>query len=232
MNGIVIDKNQDTISLSENGDKSLHPHRVLIIGDSGVGKSAFLSRFTDGIFTGNHVATIGVEYKAKTVSHGNDKVNLQIWDSAGQERYNVICISAGCYRKALGVITVYDVTNATSFENIRNWLNQIDQHAPDDCKRMLVGNKSDLEDERQVSYEQGEEFAKEIGMQFLETSAKNDEQVSKAFEMMAGEIIKDSARDEFGNVVPKSGNFEKNVSVVLTENVETYQGDDTAGGCC
>lgn len=168
--------------------------KLLIIGDNGVGKSAILSRFVDDIFTECYLSTIGVDFKIKTIKHDNDIIKLQVWDSAGQERFK--SITQSYYRGAHGIITVYDITNANTFENIRKWLEQIDRHADEKCKRLLVGTKTDLKDKREVSFEHGKAFAEEMGMQFVETSAKINEGILKTFETMAIEIKKDFTNDQ------------------------------------
>ena len=161
--------------------------KLLVIGDSGVGKSALLQGFADNKpFTELHKATIGVDFRNKDIKHEDDNIKLQIWDTAGQEKYHDVTSSV--YREAHGIIIVYDVTNSDSFENIHYWLKGIDEHADEGCKRLLVGNKSDLDDKRKVSYERGVKLAEEMGMPFLEASAKNDEGIFKAYEMLATEI--------------------------------------------
>ena len=153
-------------------------------------------------------------------------IKLQIWDSAGQERFK--SITQSYYRGAHGIITVYDVTKASTFENIQKWLEEIDRHADKGCKRLLVGNKSDLEDKREVSFEHGKGFAEEMGMQFLETSAKNSEGISKTFEMMASEIKKEKGNGIFENL----GGTERQVlgnGVGLARNLEYFQATNQGG---
>ena len=205
--------------------------KLLVIGDSSVGKSALLSRFSDNIFTEAHVSTLGTDFRTKIIKHEDDNIKLQIWDTTGQERYNAITSSS--YRKANGVIIVYDVTNANSFENIRKvWLDQIEQHADEGCKKMLVGNKVDLVGERSVSYEKGAKFTEEMGMPFSEASAKNDQGVADTFEKMCGEIKNDMEDGEHGNVGPKFLS-RYGSTVVLNKLVESRLPiDEKKGGCC
>ena len=124
------------------------------------------------------------------------KVKLQIWDTAGQERFKNI--TASYYRGGNGVLVVYDITDRASFENLNSWLIEIEKNANKNVYKLLIGNKCDLEDKRQVKYEEGKEFAESNGMKFLETSAKTDSKVNEAFELLTKEIIKISMNKEKG----------------------------------
>jgi len=160
--------------------------KLLIIGDSGVGKSCLLLRFSDDIFTDNFISTIGVDFKIRTINIGGSRVRLQIWDTAGQERFRTI--TSSYYRGAHGIIVVYDVTNDKSFNNIQKWLKEIDTFAGQNVKKLLVGNKCDLVNERVISTEQGQRLAEEIKVPFVETSAKESTNVEICFEKMAKDI--------------------------------------------
>ncbi|XP_062326041.1 ras-related protein Rab-15-like isoform X2 [Osmerus eperlanus] len=127
--------------------------RLLILGDSGVGKTCLIRRFTDNEFHPSHISTIGVDFKMKTLEIDGLKVRVQIWDTAGQERYQTI--TKQYYRRAQGIILVYDVTCAQSFQHIAKWASDVDEFGPDRVQRILVGNKSDGEDKRQVATQQG-----------------------------------------------------------------------------
>ncbi|KAL9255041.1 Ras-related protein, partial [Drosera capensis] len=164
--------------------------KLLLIGDSGVGKSCLLLRFADDSYVESYISTIGVDFKIRTVEQDGKTIKLQIWDTAGQERFRTI--TSSYYRGAHGIIIVYDVTDQQSFENVKQWLSEIDRYASDNVVKLLVGNKSDLTSNRVVSYESGKEFADEIGVPFLETSAKNASNVEEAFMTMASEIKKRS----------------------------------------
>jgi len=167
-------------------DASDYLFKLLLIGDSGVGKSSLLLRFADDTFTESYISTIGVDFKIRTVQLEGKTVKLQIWDTAGQERFRTI--TSSYYRGAQGIIIVYDVTDKDSFNNVKQWLHEIDRYASEDVKKLLVGNKSDLDDKRETTYAEAEEEAKNLRMQFLETSAKNSTNVEKAFMAMAKEI--------------------------------------------
>ena len=152
--------------------------KLLIIGDSGVGKSCFLLQFTDSSFKEDHNVTIGVEYGAKILKVNNKHIKLQIWDTAGQESFRAITRSF--YRNAHGVILMYDLTRLDSFENLKDWLREVRQNSDPDTTVYLVGNQLDLaEEEREVQTEAAEAWAKEIQLDgFSEASAKTAENVS------------------------------------------------------
>ncbi|KAJ8468080.1 hypothetical protein OPV22_030632 [Ensete ventricosum] len=160
--------------------------KLLLIGDSGVGKSCLLLRFADDSYLESYISTIGVDFKIRTVEHDGKTIKLQIWDTAGQERFRTI--TSSYYRGAHGIIVVYDVTDQESFNNVKQWLNEIDRYASDNVNKLLVGNKCDLTANRVVSYETAKAFADEIGIPFLETSAKNASNVQQAFMAMTAAI--------------------------------------------
>lgn len=161
--------------------------KLVLIGDSGVGKSCLLLRFSDDAFTESFISTIGVDFRFQTVKIGDKTVKMQIWDTAGQERFRTI--TSAYYRGADGIIMVYDVTHRESFDHVREWLKEVDKYAsPDTCK-LLIGNKCDRED-KVVRTEEGAALAKELGMPFLETSARTAENVAPAFLRMAEQLLK------------------------------------------
>ncbi|KAH9300567.1 hypothetical protein KI387_012150, partial [Taxus chinensis] len=160
--------------------------KLLLIGDSGVGKSCLLLRFADDSYLESYISTIGVDFKIRTVEQDGKTIKLQIWDTAGQERFRTI--TSSYYRGAHGIIVVYDVTDLESFNNVKQWLNEIDRYASENVNKLLVGNKCDLTANRAVEYETAKAFADEIGIPFLETSAKNATNVEQAFMTMAAEI--------------------------------------------
>uniref|UniRef100_A0A3P8XUU4 small monomeric GTPase n=1 Tax=Esox lucius TaxID=8010 RepID=A0A3P8XUU4_ESOLU len=193
--------------------------KLLLIGDSGVGKTCVLFRFSDDAFNTTFISTIGriillkeanaireyrchervhmvcnnaevggIDFKIKTVELQGKKIKLQIWDTAGQERFHTITTSY--YRGAMGIMLVYDITNAKSFENISKWLRNIDEHANEDVERMLLGNKCDMEDKRVVPKAKGEQIAREHGIRFFETSAKANISIEKAFLTLAEDILR------------------------------------------
>jgi len=160
--------------------------KLLLIGDSGVGKSCLLLRFADDTYTESYISTIGVDFKIRTIDLDAKTIKLQIWDTAGQERFRTI--TSSYYRGAHGIIVVYDTTDLESFNNVKQWLHEIDRYASENVNKLLVGNKSDLTSKRAVSFDQAKEFADSLGIEFIETSAKNSTNVEKAFMMMASQI--------------------------------------------
>jgi len=160
--------------------------KLLLIGDSGVGKSCLLLRFADDTYTESYISTIGVDFKIRTLDLEGKTVKLQIWDTAGQERFRTI--TSSYYRGAHGIIVVYDVTDKESFNNVKHWMQEIDKYAADGVNKLLVGNKCDLASKKVVSYDEAKELADSLGVQFMETSAKNAHNVEQAFQTMAGEI--------------------------------------------
>lgn len=169
--------------------------KLVLIGDSGVGKSCLLLRFADDAFTESYISTIGVDFRFRTVKIEKKTVKLQIWDTAGQERFRTI--TSAYYRGADGIILVYDVTSADSFDHVNDWLKEVNRYASEGTCKLLVGNKSDRTSDKVVSAEKAKEFADELGIAFLETSAKSAKNVEEAFLTMAGELIKQ--REARGN---------------------------------
>lgn len=161
--------------------------KLLLIGDSGVGKTCILFRFSDDAFNTTFISTIGIDFKIKTIELRGKKIKLQIWDTAGQERFHTITTSY--YRGAMGIMLVYDITNSKSFDNIAKWLRNIQEHANDDVEKMILGNKCDMEDKRVIAKERGETIARENGIRFLETSAKTNINIDKAFIDLSESIL-------------------------------------------
>jgi len=160
--------------------------KLLLIGDSGVGKSCLLLRFADNTYTESYISTIGVDFKIRTIELDGKTVKLQIWDTAGQERFRTI--TSSYYRGAHGIIVVYDVTDMDSFNNVKQWLQEIDRYASENVNKLLVGNKSDLVSKKVVEFTAAKEFANSLSIPFLETSAKNSTNVEEAFITMARQI--------------------------------------------
>ncbi|PRP76461.1 GTP-binding protein Ypt1 [Planoprotostelium fungivorum] len=160
--------------------------KLLLIGDSGVGKSCLLLRFADNVYTDSYISTIGVDFKIKTLTIDGKTVKLQIWDTAGQERFRTI--TSSYYRGAHGIIVVYDVTDKVSFSNVKQWLGEIDRYACQSVNRLLVGNKADLKEKKVVDMAEAKEFADTLRISFLETSAKSSENVEEAFLTMTKQI--------------------------------------------
>jgi len=160
--------------------------KYIIIGDTGVGKSCLLLQFTDKRFQPVHDLTIGVEFGARMINIEGKQIKLQIWDTAGQEAFR--SITRSYYRGAAGALLVYDITRRDTFNHLTTWLEDARQHSNSNMVIMLIGNKSDLEARRDVKREEGEAFAREHGLIFMETSAKTAANVEEAFINTAREI--------------------------------------------
>ncbi|KAF9072923.1 GTP-binding protein ypt1 [Rhodocollybia butyracea] len=248
--------------------------KLLLIGDSGVGKSCLLLRFADDTYTESYISTIGVDFKIRTIELEGKTVKLQIvsrpihqfvslvpvsfarrifgpekapcsgtatldshfsiivelalltlsilfqWDTAGQERFRTI--TSSYYRGAHGIIVVYDVTDNDTFTNVKQWLQEIDRYASEGVNKLLVGNKSDLTGKKVVEYSVAKEFADQLSIPFLETSAKNATNVEQAFLTMAKQI-----KDRMGSTATAPG-AGKSTSVPVGQNVQQQQ----SSGCC
>ena len=170
-------------------------YKIVMLGDSGVGKTSLVARLTNPDRPMNHdiSATMGIEFDTQMLDTPQGKVKAQIWDTAGQERFARVLLPT-YFRKAKGVILVYDITNAKSFESLgERWMAQLQDHAStEDLAKLLVGNKSDLEASREVSEQKAQAFCQEYGMQHLETSAKSGDNVLVAFETLVG-LVHDRA---------------------------------------
>jgi len=156
------------------------------VGDTAVGKSCLLLQFTDKRFQPVHDLTIGVEFGSRTITIDGKQVKLQIWDTAGQEKFR--SITRSYYRGTSGALLAYDITRRETFDHLVEWLEDCRKYSNPNIVIMLIGNKSDLEEKRAVSKEEGERFAKEHGLYFLETSAKTDSNVDEAFMATAKHI--------------------------------------------
>ena len=162
--------------------------KILTIGESGVGKTCILRRFVENKFLKNHLATIGIDFKTKTININNQEIKLKIWDTAGQERFRNI--TTQYYKGADGIVLVYDVTDEASYEKIRDWMEQILSNTQqDDIGLVLLGNKCDMEP-RTVTEEMGNKMAEELKIDYFETSALNGQGIKEAFEQLTRIIMK------------------------------------------
>ena len=162
--------------------------KVIIIGDSSVGKTNIMSRYLKNQFLENSKATVGVEFGAKLFNINGHKIKAQIWDTAGQEKYKAI--TGAYYKGSKGAFVVYDITRKDTFESIDRWINDLKTTGDPKLNIMIIGNKCDLDHRREVLKEQGEEKSKSFGCAFLETSALSGDNIEKGFEMMISEIFK------------------------------------------
>eukprot|EP00827_Trimyema_finlayi_P003586 TRINITY_DN328_c0_g3_i2.p1 TRINITY_DN328_c0_g3~~TRINITY_DN328_c0_g3_i2.p1 ORF type:complete len:239 (+),score=76.45 TRINITY_DN328_c0_g3_i2:48-719(+) len=165
-----------------------HLFKLVIIGNSGVGKSSLLLRFADDQFSDSYLTTIGVDFRFKTLDIDGKSVKLQIWDTAGQERFRTI--TNAYYKGADGIIIVYDCTSQDSFDDIENyWINEVAQYGEKNVELMLIGNKSDLLEDKKVQKATAEEYAKQKKMQFFEASAKTADSVIESFKTLSRILI-------------------------------------------
>ena len=208
--------------------------KYIIIGDAAVGKSNLLLRYAHGQFKPEYQLTIGVEFGAKNVEINNKVYRIQIWDTAGQENFR--SITRAYYKNSVCAFIVYDVTNRESFENVKIWLDDIQKQCPQTTFLVLVGNKIDLESERQISYEEGASYAEKNNMLFIETSAKTGQNIGNLF-LKSVEVIHDRIQEGYydlsnGTCGIKKGNDESNNNnnnfVLNKDNVENNKG----GNCC
>ncbi|XP_073419760.1 ras-related protein Rab-3B [Dendrobates tinctorius] len=170
--------------------------KLLIIGNSSVGKTSFLFRYADDTFTSAFVSTVGIDFKVKTVYRNDKRVKLQIWDTAGQERYRTI--TTAYYRGAMGFILMYDIANEESYNAVQDWATQIKTYSWDNAQVILVGNKCDMEEERVIATEKGKHLADQLGFEFFEASAKENIQVKQVFERLV-DIICEKMSESLDN---------------------------------
>ena len=190
--------------------------KILTIGESGVGKTCILRRFVENKFLKNHLATIGIDFKTKTLTINDQEIKLKIWDTAGQERFRNI--TTQYYKGADGIVLVYDVTDDASYEKIRDWMDQILSNTQrDEIGLVLLGNKCDMEP-RIITEEQGNQLADELKISYFETSALTGQGIKEAFEQLTRDIMK---RKGVGN--------DNSDNVELNKNVKKKQ---KGGDCC
>ena len=168
--------------------------KILILGDSGVGKTSILIKYINNKFDESHIATIGVDYMDKTIKYKNINVKLQIWDTSGQEKFR--SIARNFYRNSDAIFIVFDLNNKDTYNSIKQWINDVEEYCPN-IKKILLGNKSDLE--KNVSEEIIKNFAKENNLQYFETSAKNGTNIKEAFKAMVDLLLGGKSEQEILN---------------------------------
>ena len=162
--------------------------KILLIGDSGVGKTSILKRYSDDVYEKDSSSTVGIDFKIRTIEMNGIKIKLQMWDTAGQERFRNI--TTAYYRNALGVIIVFDITNRTSFENVEYWISNVKDNNPRRCEIVLVGDKSDLRYTQNITQQEIDELVAKYGMRYFETSAKQDYMIDDVFKYLTHTIKK------------------------------------------
>lgn len=193
--------------------------KLLIIGNSSVGKTSFLFRYADDSFTSAFVSTVGIDFKVKTVFRNDKRVKLQIWDTAGQERYRTI--TTAYYRGAMGFILMYDITNEESFNAVQDWVTQIKTYSWDNAQVVLVGNKSDMQNERVVAYERGKQFAEHLGLEFFETSAKENINVKQVFDSLVDKICNKMSENLTDSNALKASNLNSSTHQLNGQNLKS-----------
>ena len=197
--------------------------KILIIGDSAVGKTSLLLKYVDNFFPETHMATIGVEYKTKNIETSKYKVILHLWDTAGQERFK--SITKSFFNNANGIVFVYDITSKESFDGVKNWIKDAEPYGK--FESILCGNKIDLEKKREVKIDSLKEYSLKKKIDVFETSAKTGAKVNEAFEKLVDLIIKSKSHDElvrdFG---VKSGS--SNLNLTKSNKKKNQNG----GNCC
>ena len=165
-------------------------YKIMVLGESKVGKTSLIKRYTKDQFGGVYLTTVGMDFQDKIIELEDKKVRLQVWDTAGQERFRNVTKSY--FQSSKGLLVVYDITDKESFEKINFWVDNIKNNAPENAKLILVGNKCDLANERKVSYEEGENYAKNLNIKFFEASARDGTNVNELFFYLANEIYQDN----------------------------------------
>ena len=196
--------------------------KIILIGDSSVGKTNIMSKYLKNQFNENSKATVGVEFGSKLFNLNGHNVKAQIWDTAGQEKYKAI--TGAYYKGSKGAFVVYDITRKETFDSVDKWINDLKMLGDPRLIIIIIGNKCDLEEKREILKEQGEEKAKSFGCAFLETSALSGDNIEKGFEMMINEIFK-----KFGN---STTNEEELDIGDKGEDLNLNKKEEKKKGCC
>ncbi|THU70773.1 hypothetical protein C4D60_Mb08t28540 [Musa balbisiana] len=210
-------------------DAEQYLFKIVIIGDSAVGKSNLLSRYARNEFNLHSKATIGVEFQTQSMEIDGKEVKSQIWDTAGQERFRAV--TSAYYRGAVGALVVYDISRRTTFDSVPRWLQELNTHSDTAVAKMLVGNKCDLEDIRDISVDEGKSLAEAEGLFFIETSALDCTNVKKAFEIVIREIYSNISRKVLNSDSYKAELSRDRVSITSNGNDEAKQASSKLS-CC
>jgi small GTP-binding protein len=205
--------------MSEQKDKPEIRLKLLIIGDSNVGKTSMLLNYTDNYFPETHLATIGVEYKVKELTSDKYNITLQIWDTAGQERFR--SITKSFFRNTNGILFVYDITSRKSFQSVKDWIKDSELH-DNGFAKILAGNKIDLEEKREIKFEELKDFGEKKKIEVVETSAKTRKNIDEAFKKIVDLILSNKSEEE---ILAQFG-------VKSTNEVSLNQAPIKKSGCC
>jgi len=184
-------------------------YKILILGDSKVGKSCFLTRYADNTYKEDYLSTIGMDYKIKNYELEDGRIiKLYIWDTAGQDKFR--SITSNFYKGADGIILIYDITDRKTFNSVRNWINNIQEEAPDKVALVLAGNKVDDEKNREVQESQGKKIADEYSLPFFECSAKSDINVTQTFDALIKKVVQINPKNKEGQKLKQNRHNGKN----------------------
>jgi small GTP-binding protein len=231
MNESQEKEDENEIKIDENVsyyEKEYYKLKLIILGDSGVGKTNIIQRYISDTFNTETRATVGVEFFVKNYRVNNDIIKLEIWDTAGQERYK--SITSAYYKGSRGALIVYDITRTITFEDIEKWKNEINEKVKGSLKLMLIGNKCDLKDERKVSIEEALEKAKLLNIPLMETSALDSTNIQKAFESILKEMNKEFKKEKKKEKIEKS--HAEGVKIDTNDKQNEIEISNNSGGCC
>lgn len=204
----------------ENEDEEIQI-KIMLLGESQIGKTSLIQRYVKNNFNLSYITTVGIDFQLKQIKMNNKSIKLQIWDTAGQERFKNITKSY--FHSSDGFIVGYDITSRLSFTNVSTWLKEINENAPEEIQKILIGNKCDL-NEREVTTEEGKKLAEENGMKFFETSAKNDINVKETFEAITKDILDVQYKEE--------GDGNRNSLVIDRKTEKKKDEEKEKKGCC
>ena len=212
----------ETLSNNSSDENKEYIFKYIIAGDSGVGKTCMIYYYLYNKVKQNSTQTIGVDYSSKTLIINNQKIKLQIWDTAGQDKFR--SVSKSYYRGAIGIIIVYDITSKESFLHIKSWINEVKLSAREEASFIIIGNKNDLKDQREVSYEEAKKFSDDNNFIFLETSSITGENISEVFLKLSENILN---KINNGSIDPDSliSNYAKELGKTILKTQEDNNGN-------
>ena len=216
---------EDDIKIEENisnFEKEYYKLKLIVIGDSGVGKTNIIKRYISNTFTIDTKSTVGVEFFTKTFKINEDILKLEIWDTAGQERYKAI--TSAYYRGSRGALIVYDISRIETYNNVDKWITELKEKVEGSFKLLLIGNKSDLKEERKMSIETAMHKARQLNVPLMETSAFNSTNIKKAFETILKEMYKDFKKEKY--------NYKREKTNKSSEGVNLEVENQKEKGCC
>ena len=212
----------ETLSNNPSDENKEYIFKYIIAGDSGVGKTCMIYYYLYNKVKQNSTQTIGVDYSSKTLIINNQKIKLQIWDTAGQDKFR--SVSKSYYRGAIGIIIVYDITSKESFLHIKSWISEVKLSAREEASFIIIGNKNDLKDQREVSYEEAKKFSDDNNFIFLETSSITGENISEVFLKLSENILN---KINNGSIDPDSliSNYAKELGKTILKTQEDNNGN-------